>query len=38
MKVHNFQIKKRMELFNQWVEKRDDNVNEYFYDEVMIYT
>lgn len=41
MKVHNFQIEKRMELFNRWVKKRgerDNNFIKYFYDEVMIYT
>lgn len=36
MKVHNFQIEKRMELFNRWVKKRgerDNNFTKYFYDE-----
>lgn len=36
MKVHNFQIEKRMELFNRWVKKRgerDNNFIKYFYDE-----
>lgn len=35
MKVHNFQIEKRMELFNRWVKKRgerDNNSTKYFYD------
>lgn len=35
MKVHNFQIEKRMELFNRWVKKRgerDNNFTKYFYD------
>ena len=36
MKVHNFQIEKRMELFNRWVKKEGeedgDTFDGYFYD------
>lgn len=41
MKVHNFQIEKRMELFNRWVKKRAREITislNIFMMEVMIYT